>query len=120
MNCEECEYRFICLTTGDDKRPKKISGINWKIANTCGRCSSPTWTKRQTYTYGYNRTTQRLVAYCPRKDILVHKNSAACDEFEPEGVTMVDKIYTELRKELHKKKRGTKLPAYCVMGEEDE
>ncbi|GAG34687.1 unnamed protein product, partial [marine sediment metagenome] len=47
------------------------------------------------------------------------KNSAACESFEPNSTLGIDKVYNELRKELGKKRRKTKLPLYCVIDSDE-
>lgn len=110
MRCEVCEYRFICFTLANTERPQRIK-VNWKITNCCGRCVNA---KFGTLTKGY-RSTTNPVGFCEKMSWLVHKDSAMCDEknFVPRKMAQIDKIYSDIREELHKKKR-TKLPKYCV------
>jgi len=111
--CEECEYRFICFTLANNERPKRVK-VNWKIQNTCGKCQNAKFDMKA---QGY-RTIQRPVGFCEVTGMLVHKDSAACEEnYKPRRMSQVDKIYKEINEVLSLKNRKTKLPKYCVIEE---
>ena len=51
--------------------------------------------------------------------MLVHKSSAACNEenYKPQKMSQIDKVYKEINEALVLKNRKTKLPKYCVIEE---
>jgi len=108
MKCDECEYRFICFTTKE--RPIRVK-INWQLTNSCSRC------RYADFTASYGDHTKRVVTVCKKKNWLVHQKSS-CSEFEPKDVKEIDKVYAELRAELNKKNRRSKLPKYCELDED--
>jgi len=109
MKCEECEYRFICFTVKN--RPHRIK-INWKITDSCSRCLYAD------FSAAYSNHTKKTVTLCKLRNYLVHLKSS-CDKFETKNVKDIDKVYAELREEMGKKNRGSKLPKYCEL-EDDE
>lgn len=114
MKCEECEYRFVCYTLANIERPKRVR-VNWKINNTCGNCNNAEF---GTKVSGYTTTTKKA-GYCEKMSMLIHKESAICNEqdYKPKKIVRVDKIYDEINDELKMKNRKTKLPKYCVVEE---
>lgn len=111
MKCDVCEYRFVCFTLPNDARPLKVK-VNWKITSCCGKCVN---SKFGTMANGY-RTVSNPVGFCEKMSMLIHKDSMICDEknFVPRKMSQIDKVYKELRSELGKKNRRSKLPKYCV------
>ncbi len=111
MRCEECEYRFRCFTLAINERPKRVK-INWKINNTCGNCQNAEFGVKVIS----GTTTTKKVGYCPVAKMIVHKESAMCNEetYKPKRIVRIDKIYSELKDESSLKNKKTKLPKYCV------
>ena len=106
MKCEECEYRFICFTVKN--RPHRVK-INWKITDSCSRCFYADFSSA-------SGDGTKPVTLCKLQNYLVHRKST-CDKFRNKNVKDVDKAYAELREELSKKIRGSKLPKYCETDE---
>jgi len=110
MRCEECEYRFKCFTLANNERPQRVV-VNWKINNTCGKCKNAKFEiKVQRY-----KAIQLHVGFCDTARMLIHRDSAACEKFDPRKMSQVDKIYKEINGLLDLKNKKTKLPKYCVI-----
>lgn len=114
MRCSECERRFVCYTLAVNERPQRVR-VNWAIQTTCGMCQHVRFTTK----VEASRTVPRPVGICDATNMLVHKNSAACNEghYKPRIMSKIDKVYKEIQEMFTLRNRNTKLPKYCLIEE---
>jgi hypothetical protein len=111
--CDNCKYRFKCLTTAEKKQPK-IVRINRQISGNCGKCR---WGKFKTeILYYYDNTLYKTESTGTCKaveDILLIHKMSTCPKFEPKTKLTSKRVNKELDKVMHKKLYGSNLPKYC-------
>jgi len=105
MNCENCEQRFICLTTDTKHRPKIISGVNKNIRGSCRTC-----------TYMVLNNNKGKFGICSKYNLLTMEQ-CQCVSYNPNEHRKrhLKFLYNDINKESSKRKWGNKLlPKYCI------
>jgi ferredoxin len=103
MQCEECIFQFKCYTSR--RKPRKIVGVSFIINHSCGECQHCAW-------------CGKLVDLCPITNLLVHKESIACNAISLKTYTIgKEKRYKDdLRRIAYRTYDGR--PVYCFDTEE--
>ncbi len=117
MKCDDCEYRFKCLT--NKNKPHKMNGINWQIVDinpgTCDDCIYSPYNKY------YNNNWGNWVLFCKKTGKFTSKDGICKTFKEPdwsrkrrkekkEHVIYLLKLESE--KSMRRLYRGR--PVYCT------
>jgi hypothetical protein len=107
--CDECRYRFKCLTVATKKQPKIVS-VNRLISGNCDKCKCGKFDKRYHDTWYYTKPVK--IGICKKHDYktIIHKQST-CELFEPKTKLTSKRVNKELDTFINKKVSG--LPKYC-------
>jgi len=118
FDCNNCQYRFKCFTS--KYRPKVVT-LNWKISFRCADCKHAYFNGIVTGSYSWDAGH---VGLCRLRNMIVHKNSCACDIFYTDSKDIsrhtagrersIKQAQKELKSVLNRKHTRTKLPKYCL------
>ncbi len=105
MKCEECDYRFKCLTT--EKLPHKVIRLNTQSGGYCHTCKYSPW-----YVW-------RTIVYCKKAQLMTY-GGGVCDKYDPRDYkkSAMARLKNEMEKVMKRKYRGRLV--YCTREDDSD